>query len=138
MASSSIARVFRTLAVGVPLAAAFALASTAASAAELAGSWAGGGSFALSSGTKERAHCRAHYSKTGAASYAMNASCATASARVDQSAVLRRTGANSFAGSFFNAQYGTGGSIFVTVNGASQSVSISGQAGSGHFSLRRL
>lgn len=113
-------------------------AAKAGGGAELAGSWAGGGSLALASGTKERASCRARYSKIGASSYAMSASCATASARVDQTATLRKTGANSYAGSFFNAQYNTGGAISVYVNGGSQSVSISGQAGSGHFNLRRL
>lgn len=127
----------RAFAVCAVLAATAALDVASASAAELAGSWAGGGSIALATGTRERASCRANYSKIGTSSYAMTASCATASARVDQTATLRKTGANSYAGSFFNAQYNAGGSIYVTVNGGNQNISISGEAGSGQFSLHR-
>ena len=53
----------------------------------------------------------------------MSASCATASAKVDQSQ-LTKTGANSYVGRFFNEQYNTGGSIRVTVSGRSGSVSL--------------
>ena len=42
-----------------------------------------------------QARCRAHFAKTGATIYEMLASCATASAKVDQSAQLTMTGANS-------------------------------------------
>ena len=68
----------------------------------------------------------------------MSASCATASAKVDRSAQLTKTGANSYAGRFFNEQYNTGGSIHITVSGRSGSVSHSGEAGSAFFSLGKL
>ena len=38
----------------------------------------------------------------------------------------------------FNEQYNTGGSIRITVSGRSGSVSISGEAGSALFSLRKM
>lgn len=104
----------------------------------LAGSWSGNGSIAFASGSKEKARCRAHFAKTGASSYAMSATCATASAKVDQSATLYRSGANSYTGSFFNQQYNTGGSIRITVSGRTQSVRLSGEAGSAFFRLRKL
>jgi hypothetical protein len=68
----------------------------------------------------------------------MSATCATASAKVDQSATLYRTGANSYSGSFFNEQYNTGGQIRITVSGRRQSVRLSGEAGTAFFSLRKL
>jgi hypothetical protein len=68
----------------------------------------------------------------------MSATCATASAKVDQSATLYRSGANSYTGSFFNKQYNTGGSIRITVSGRTQKVRLSGEAGTAFFSLRKL
>jgi hypothetical protein len=109
-----------------------------AESASLVGSWSGSGSIAFTSGSKERARCHAHYAKTGESSYAMSATCATASAKVDQSATLTRVGANSYVGSFFNQQYNTGGSIRITISGGRQSVRLSGEAGTAMFSLRKL
>jgi hypothetical protein len=68
----------------------------------------------------------------------MNATCATASAKVDQTATLYRTGARSYSGTFFNEQYNTGGQIRVTVSGRRQSVRLSGEAGTAFFTLRKL
>lgn len=114
------------------------VSSANAEPASLTGSWSGNGSISFSSGSKERARCRAHFAKTGASSYAMSATCATPSAKVDQSATLYRSGANSYTGSFFNQQYNTGGSIRITVSGRTQSVHLSGEAGSAIFKLRKL
>ena len=104
----------------------------------LAGSWSGNGSISFASGSKEKARCRARFAKTGASSYAMAASCATPSAKVDQTATLYKSGANSFTGNFFNQQYNTGGSIRITVSGRTQSVRLNGEAGSAFFKLRKL
>ncbi|WP_045836960.1 hypothetical protein [Hyphomicrobium sp. 99] len=132
----------RASAIGVTLAAALGMSLAAftaarADAATLVGTWSGNGSINFSSGSKESARCRAHFAKTGATSYIMSASCATASARVDQSAELTRVGANSYVGSFFNEQYNTGGQIRITVNGRSQSVRLSGEAGTAFFNLSK-
>ena len=133
----------RASAIGVTLAAALGVsfagftAAHAADSATLVGTWAGNGSISFSSGTKEGARCRAHFAKTGATSYIMSASCATASARVDQSAELNRVGANSYVGSFFNQQYNTGGQIRITVNGRSGYVRLSGEAGTAVFNLSK-
>ena len=133
----------RASALGATLAAALGLSLAGFSAAQaefaqLVGSWAGNGSINFASGSKEKARCRAHFAKTGATSYEMSAYCATASAKVDQSAQLTSTGANSYAGRFFNEQYNTGGSIRITVSGRTGSVSLSGEAGSAFFSLRKM
>ena len=142
MIRSVLSQTSRAVAAGV-FAAVFGLGVSSAGAAHaepgsLVGSWSGGGSIAFASGSKERARCRAHFAKTGASSYVMSATCATASAKVDQSATLYRSGANSYTGSFFNQQYNTGGSIRITVSGRTQSVRLSGEAGTAFFSLRKL
>jgi hypothetical protein len=142
MIRSVLSQTSRAVSAGV-FAAVFGLGVSSAGAAHaepgsLAGSWSGGGSIAFASGSKEKARCRAHFAKTGASSYVMSATCATASAKVDQSATLYRSGANSYTGSFFNEQYNTGGSIRITVSGRTQSVRLSGEAGTAFFSLRKL
>jgi len=113
-------------------------ASARAEPGSLTGSWSGSGTIAFSSGSKEKARCRAHFAKTGASSYAMTATCATASAKIDQSATVYRNGANSFSGRFFNEQYNTGGAIRITLTGRTQSVRLSGEAGSAFFKMRKL
>ena len=67
----------------------------------------------------------------------MNAVCATASARVAQSAQLARISANRFAGEFYNPEYSISGSISITVQGNRMSASLSGGGGSAHFNLSR-
>lgn len=103
----------------------------------IAGSWRGGGTMIYASGDRERASCSAHYSGSGPV-VSLNATCASASGSVSQSATLRKTGANSYAGSFFNSQYNVSGSIFIVVHGNTQSVSIRGDGMSASLTLRRL
>jgi hypothetical protein len=67
----------------------------------------------------------------------MSAVCATASARVAQTAQLARTSANRFAGEFYNSEYGVSGEITVTVQGNRLSAALNGGGGSAHFNLRR-
>jgi hypothetical protein len=122
------------------LALAVTLAMNVATAPEarsegLAGSWSGGGIVTYASGQRERARCRAQYSD-GGSFVSVSATCATPSGSVSQSANLRRVGANSYAGSFFNPEYNTTGSIRVTVRGNSQSVSLRSSNGSADLSLR--
>lgn len=101
-----------------------------ADAVDLDGSWSGGGSVKFPSGAKEAARCRANFKKRGAESYLVSARCASASGKVEQSALLTRVGGNQYTGSFFNEEYKVDGTITVTVSGNSQSVSISSPAGS--------
>lgn len=109
----------------------------AASANDLSGSWRGGGSVSFLSGKAERARCRASYSKAGATSYSMNATCATASGSVSQSAIVKKVGGNSYRGSFHNDQYDASGSISITVSGRSQSVYVGSNKGSASMRLSR-
>jgi hypothetical protein len=133
-------KVLRTTIFGAALASALTVSVTAFAEARgdggsIAGSWSGGGIVSYASGQRERARCRASYSG-GGGSVVMNGECATPSGSVFQSARLRRVGANSYAGSFFNSQYNTSGSIYVTVRGNSQSVNLRSSNGSASLTLR--
>lgn len=102
----------------------------------LAGAWTGGGIVEYVTGNRERARCHANYSG-GTTTVSLNATCATPSGSISQYARLRKTGANSYSGTFFNSQYNTSGSIHVLVHGNTQSISISSGNGSASLSLRR-
>jgi hypothetical protein len=141
MIQSHLSKARRASVFAVTLAGALGLgmvvAEARAESAMLVGTWAGNGNINFSSGTKEKARCRAHFAKTGARSYEMSASCATSSAKVDQTAQLTKVGANSYVGSFFNEQYNTGGRIRITVSGRTGDVSLAGEAGTAFFRLRK-
>ena len=100
----------------------------------IGGSWSGGGTVVFSDGHRERARCRVHYSPSGR-EVSLNGVCATASGSADQTANLRQTGPNSYAGAFSNSQYGIEGSIHVTDHGSSQRVSLRGGGGSASLTL---
>src|SRR5262245_48123543 len=90
--------------------------------ASLEGSWSGGGTVTFASGSRERASCRARYSRAGTNTYTVNATCATASGRAAQVASVRRVGDNRYSGSFYNSEYGISGVMHVVVRGSSQTV----------------
>ncbi len=124
-------KVLRTTIFGAALASALTVSVMSSADARgeggsIAGSWSGGGVVSYASGQRERARCRASYSG-GGDSVMMNGGCATPSGSVFQSARLRRVGANSYAGSFFNSQFNTSGTIYVTVHGSTQSVNLQEQ-----------
>jgi hypothetical protein len=114
----------------------FAVPQAAAQPASLEGSWSGGGVVIFPSGDRESARCRATFRRAGTG-FGMNAVCATASARVAQSAQLARISANRFAGEFYNAEYSVSGSITITVRGNHISAALNGGGGSAHFNLSR-
>jgi hypothetical protein len=103
----------------------------------LEGSWSGGGQIVFPSGETEKARCRASFRRQGGNSFGMSAICATASARVQQTAEVTRVSGNRFRGEFFNAEFGITGSIRITLTGNRLSASLSGGGGSAQFSLRR-
>jgi hypothetical protein len=114
-----------------------ALPVKAAAAAELAGSWSGSGNVTLSNGAREKARCRASFVPAGGRTFAMSATCATASAKVSQTAILSQNTANRYGGTFYNPEFGVTGRIRVIVNGNRQTVYLSGSAGHATFNLRR-
>jgi hypothetical protein len=103
----------------------------------LSGSWSGGGWIAFASGTREKARCRARYSKASSNSYRMRATCATVSGKASQTATVYRLSRGRYRGSFYNTEYNVSGTIRVVVRGRSQSVSLAGDGASASFSMRK-
>jgi len=104
----------------------------------LEGSWSGGGEVAFAvTGARERARCRAHYNRRSKNSYAMQATCATASGKAAQTATVHKVGENRYRGTFHNSEYDITGTIFVVVTGNSQSVRLTSSSGSALFRLSR-
>jgi len=108
-----------------------------AQTARLEGSWTGGGPVTFASGQTEQARCRAHYTRRSEASYFVRATCATASGKAAQTAILRKAAANSYRGRFYNREYDISGQIFVVLNGNRQSVRLTSASGSAFIQLRR-
>jgi hypothetical protein len=108
-----------------------------AQSSRLEGSWRGGGYVAYASGDRERVTCRATYSRLSGDAYSLDATCASPSGSVSQSATVIHRGGGTYRGDIFNVQYNTYGSIVVVVSGNTQNVTLRGQAGSGHFTLTR-
>jgi hypothetical protein len=108
-----------------------------AGAADLAGSWKGGGTVKFSSGASESARCRATFSPSGGTSaYDVSATCATQSGTVSQTAFVRGKG-NSYRGTFYNPEFDTSGRIQISVSGRSQVVRLTSTKGSAIIRLSR-
>ena len=103
----------------------------------LEGAWSGAGSVTFATGSKEAARCRALYRRAAKDSYRMQATCATASGRADQTATVHKIGENRYRGNFHNPDFDIKGTIFVVVNGNSQSVRLTSSSGSALINLRR-
>jgi hypothetical protein len=97
---------------------------------DIAGTWNGGGRVVFPSGDSERARCRAAIRRQVGTGYTLTATCATASARIVQSASVQKVGASSYAGRFRNAEYDISGSIRITQKGGRLSASLAGSNGS--------
>ena len=107
-------------------------------AGSLEGSWSGSGYVKPNNSAKERARCRVSYWKKSKTRYGARATCSTASlGGVTQTASLRRVKKNHYTGTFYNAQYGVSGSIYVVVKGRRQSVSLRSNNGRAYMSLRK-
>ena len=122
---------FLSLGVGALL-----LSATAASAADLAGSWKGGGTVTFSSGSSVKARCRATFSPSGKSAYDVSATCATQSGTVSQTAFVRGSG-SSYRGTFYNPQFDASGKISISVSGNSQTVRLNSSKGSAVIRLSR-
>ena len=108
-----------------------------AHAADLTGTWSGGGFITFASGDRERARCRAHFARVSSRTFDVNAVCSTTGFRVEQSARVRQVGGQVYVGRFTNSEYNVSGDIRVTVKGRSQSVSLSSGESRATFQLYR-
>lgn len=108
-----------------------------ADSASLDGSWRGSGWVKFDNGKRERASCKAFYSRVSPNEFKLRANCATKSAKATQTARLYRTGKSKYSGTFFNQEFGVSGNIYVSVRGRSQNVRLTGSGGSATFRLRK-
>lgn len=113
-----------------------ACAPAFADAADIAGSWKGGGTWTYSSGEKESARCRATFKPSGKSAYEVSGTCATQSGTVSQTGFVRGTG-NSYRGTFYNPEFDTSGKITISVSGRSQVVKLTSTKGNGFIRLSR-
>ena len=111
--------------------------SVAAETVNPEGSWSGSGIVYFPSGDSEKARCRATFTQRGGNGLSMVALCATAAARLQQTAVLERVGTNRFIGDFQNPEYGVSGTISITVVGGTLNALLSGGGGGAEFRLNR-
>lgn len=117
--------------------AAVALAPQAAHAEPgLTGTWKGGGSVSFSSGSREKARCRATFSPTSKTSYEISATCATQSGTASANGHVRGNG-TSFRGAFYSAEFDANGTVSITVSGRSQTVRLHSSKGSALLRLSR-
>jgi hypothetical protein len=105
--------------------------------ADLSGSWRGSGWVSFALGSRERARCRAYYVPRSGSGYAVDATCATESGSISQSATLRKVGSNTYAGGFYNREYDVSGNIHVVVHGNSQSVTLTSNSGTASLTFTR-
>ena len=103
----------------------------------LDGAWSGGGTVSFSRGSKETARCRARFSRRSKSAYSVIATCATASGRADQTAIIQSVGENAYEGSFRNTEYDFSGSISVVVRGNTLSARLNGSGGSANLRFTR-
>ncbi len=103
----------------------------------LSGSWRGGGWVSLASGSRERARCRARYSRASSNSYRLRATCATPAGKASQTATVYRLSRGRYRGTFYNSDYNISGTIRVVVRGRSQSVSLAGGGAAASLRLRK-
>jgi hypothetical protein len=113
------------------------VAKKAAGGGSLEGSWSGGGTISFASGAKEQARCQARYSRAGINSYAVSATCATASGRAAQTATVRQVSVNRYSGSFYNREFSISGIMHISVRGANQTVQLISDSASGVINLSR-
>ena len=117
-------------------AAAMVPTATRADPESLEGAWSGGGSVNFASGSKERAKCRANFSRSSATSYRISGTCATQSGKVTQNSEVFKTTANRYRGNFHNPEFDISGTIAIVVNGRSMTATLSTTSGTGVLNLR--
>lgn len=102
---------------------------------DLQGLWRGIGFVKPADGQREKIHCRVTFNRQSAVAYDVTAKCAGQSASITQTGRVRRTGANRYAGNFYNSDYNVYGRIQIRVHGSRQSVSFRSEAGFGSVQL---
>lgn len=113
------------------------LAAAPAAAASLQGSWSGKGYVSPKEGARESVTCRISYSQESGTVYGVKATCASPSASIRQTGEVLMVNPNLFVGDFYNPDFDMSGRVRVTLSGSSQTVTFSGDHGSGSIILTK-
>jgi hypothetical protein len=95
------------------------------------------GTVTLASGSNGQARCRVHFQSGRKDNYTANAPCAKASGSAAQTARVRQVSNDRYSRSFYNSEYSISGVIHIVVRGASQTVQLISNSGSGVSNLSR-
>ena len=105
--------------------------------AGLSGSWRGRGIAKPINGAEEVTRCRANVRRISSTTYTATYSCSSSVGLVHQAVRVRKVGANTYSGSFYNPRFKVRGVINITVHGNSQSVSLRSAKGTGYITMHR-
>jgi len=108
-----------------------------AQSANLGGSWSGSGFVHPRSGTRETVRCRVTYNRQSSKVFGVRATCASKSASLRQTGEVLLIRPGRYVGDFYNRQFDVGGRISVTLRGARQTVTFTGDGIKGRLTLRK-
>ncbi len=113
------------------------LSASPTAAASLQGSWSGKGYVSPKEGARESVTCRISYSQESGNVFGVKATCASPSANIRQTGEVLMVNPNLFVGDFYNPDFDMSGRVRVTLSGSSQTVTFSGDHGSGSIILTK-
>ena len=112
-------------------------ATVQAQAADIVGTWSGGGYAKITDGDKERVRCRITYERQGIKTFSVHAVCASPSVRVLQTGTILRATTNTYLGSLRNMDYNVTAKVRIRVSGSSQTITMQADDVTGRVTLRR-
>ena len=113
------------------------LASGAAWAASITGSWQGSGKVRLSGGQVENVRCRVSYEEGTGRTFVISATCAHSNGIFKQSGRVVQINDSTYTGRLYSDQYGVAGDLSVRVSGSRQTVTAKSDRGSATLTLSR-
>jgi len=111
--------------------------TTAASAAALAGDWAGEGTVTQTEGPTEKVRCRVSYKQESEKVFGVVAQCASTSKKMNQTGELLEVRPGVYTGKFNIPQYDVSGRVRVVLDGETQTVTFKSPRGEGEVTLTR-
>lgn len=108
-----------------------------AKSASIVGSWRGSGVVKPHNEATEKTRCRATVRHSSGNNYTASYHCSSSMGLATQAVKVRKIGANTYTGSFYNAQHNVRGVINISVHGNSQSVSLRSVKGTGYIKMRK-
>ncbi len=108
-----------------------------AKSASIVGSWRGSGIVKPHNKATEKTRCRATVRHGSGNNFTASYHCSSSLGLATQTVKVRKTGANTYSGSFYNARHNVRGIVNISVHGSSQSVSLRSARGTGYIKMRK-